>query len=166
MLEETIVVGGAMTTAPPARPRWMESNPIWERTESPSRRVARLTASWPASSRSGGSEVPGSRLPERMRPRSPATTASTAVGGWATIPPLAQTRTQGTRYWSDQNVAAFCEGPGQLSIGVNRCQSAASDGVTKEQGRRHEKTPLPSNRERGLRGRADSDCLGIARFDL
>ena len=116
MLEETVVAGGAVTTAPPARPRWMESNPIWERMESPSRRVARLTASWPASSRSGGSEVPGCRLPERMRPRSPATTASTAVGGWATIPPLARTRSAGTRFWSDQNVAAFSEARIQLSI--------------------------------------------------
>src|SRR5919112_5556978 len=129
MLEETIVVGGAVTTAPPARPRWMESNPIWERTESPSRRVARLTASWAASSRSGGSEVPVCRLPERMRPRRPATTASTAVGRWATIPPLARTRTRGTRFWSDQIVAAFCEGWVQLSIGDKRCLRGAGSSL-------------------------------------
>src|SRR5215207_2233978 len=120
MLAETVVARGAVTTAPPARPRWIESSPIWERIESPSRRVARLTASWPASSRSGGSEAPGCRLPERMRPRSPWTTASTAVGVWGTVPPLARTRTSGTRFWSDQFVAAFSEGRVQLSIGDTR----------------------------------------------
>src|SRR5215212_3817003 len=125
MLAETVVARGAVTTAPPARPRWIDSSPIWERIESPSRRVARVTGSWPASSRSDGSEVPGCRLPERIRPRSPWTTASTAVGGWGTIPPLARTRTPGTRFWSDQFVAAFSEGRVQLSIGDMRCLGVA-----------------------------------------
>ena len=75
--------GGSCTTnVPPPRPRTDVRCPDSTRVVIAWRSVEREIPSWSASSRSGGSRVPGPRIPRRIAVPRRSTVSSKVVGGW------------------------------------------------------------------------------------